>query len=148
MVNTLATAVALLLCAAPLAAAQEAGKVWRIGFLTPGGCPNESSVAGLMLVEGLRDRGHVVGKTMVFECRRSDEGREERFRELADELVRLKVDLIIGISSAATRALRPTTKTIPIVVLDLETDPVGGGLAASLASQVGTSRACSSTRPR
>jgi len=132
-VNTLATAVALLLCVAPLAAAQEAGKVWRIGFLTSGGCPDESSAAGLMLFEGLRARGYVVGKTVVFECRRSDEGREERFRELAAELVRLKVDLIIGISSAATRALRPTTKTIPIVALDLETDPVGSGLAASLA---------------
>ena len=131
---TLTTLVAtvLLLVATPLAAeAQEAGKVWRIGYLTSGRCPDESSAGGLML--GLRERGHVVGKTVVFECRRSDEGREERFRELAADLVRLKVDLIIGVSSVATRALRPATDTIPIVALDLETDPVVSGLAVSLA---------------
>ena len=88
---------------------------------------------GRMLSEGLRERGHTVGKTVVFECRRSDEGLEVRFRQLAADLVRLEVDLIIGISSAAIRALWRSTTTIPIVAIDVETDPVGSGLAVSLA---------------
>jgi putative ABC transport system substrate-binding protein len=86
-----------------------------------------------MLVEGLQARGHVVGDTLVFVCRNADEGEAARFRALAAELVRLKVDLIIGVSSAATRAIRPEAGTIPIVALDLETDPVASGLAVSLA---------------
>lgn len=124
--------------AAPLAGeAQQAGQVWRIGFLTSAPCPDEAGRPGRMLSEGLRERGHTVGKTVVFECRRSDEGSEGRFRELAADLVRLKVDLIIGISSAATRALRSATKTIPIVALDSETDPVASGFALSLAKPGG-----------
>ena len=123
---------------APLAVeAQPAGKVWRIGVLTSAACPDEAGPPLRMLSEGLRERGHTVGKTVVFECQRSDEGSEVRFRELAADLVRLKVDLIIGVSSAATRALRTATKTIPIVALDSETDPVASGLASSLAKPGG-----------
>ena len=130
----LAVVFAVSLTLAPLAAqGQQAGKVWRIGVLTSAVCPDEAGPPGRMLSEGLRERGHTVGKTVVFECRRSDEGLEVRFRQLAADLVRLKVDLIIGISSAAIRALWRATTTIPIVAIDVETDPVGSGLAVSLA---------------
>ena len=120
-----------------VAKTQPEEKVWRIGFLTSAACPDEVGPPGRMLLEALRERGYTVGKTVVFECRRSDEGTEKRFRDLAADLVRLKVDLILGVGSAATRALRPATKTIPIVAIDLETDPVGSGLAVSLAGPGG-----------
>ena len=138
-VTALFRAVGILLCVLPLAAeAQLARKVWRVGFLTSAGCPVESSAMGPTLVEDLRARGHVVGETLVFVCRNSDEGEDARFRALAAELVRLKVDLIIGVSSAATRALRREAGTIPIIALDMETDPVASGLAVSLARPGGS----------
>jgi putative ABC transport system substrate-binding protein len=134
----LARVLAVSLVFAPLAAhGQQTGKVWRVGVLTSAVCPDEPG-PGRMLSEGLRERGHTVGKTVMFECRRSDEGREERFRQLAADLVRLKLDLIIGVSSAAIGALRLATKTIPIVAIDAETDPVGSGLAVSLARPDGS----------
>jgi len=94
-------------------------------------CPSEQ--AGAPFAEGLRARGHVIGRTIVIECRVSNQTDDQRFRAMAAELIEAKVDLIVGISSTATRALVQQTRTIPLVVLDLETDPVASGLAASLA---------------
>jgi putative ABC transport system substrate-binding protein len=75
--------------------------------------------------------GYVEGQNMVTEFR-SSEGREERFLALAAELVRLPVDLIVAPGSAAARAAKHATATIPIVTI-LVSDPVGAGLVASLA---------------
>jgi putative ABC transport system substrate-binding protein len=124
------------LFAAPLAAeAQPPAKVARIGYLTPSLCPSDTSAgaAGAAFLQGLQERGWVAGQNIAIECRNSEEGSEERFRALAAELVGLKVDVIFAVSSTAVRAVRRVTRTIPVVAVDLETDPVGSGLATSLA---------------
>ncbi len=115
------------LLAAPLAAkAQRAGKVWRIGFI---------SVAYLgiedILFQDLRELGYVEGQNLVVE-RRYSEGRAERFAEFAIELARLNLDIIIVATTPAALAVKNATKKIPIVQPN-SIDPVGAGLAASLA---------------
>src|SRR5689334_895849 len=109
--------------------AQSTGTVARIGLLTP------SSPAGSgHLVEafrqGIRELGHIEGKTFVLEARYGD-GRSERLPELARELVRWKPDVIVTSTDAATAAVRRQTRTIPIVMA-FGTDPVGTGFVASL----------------
>ncbi len=119
--------------AAPLAAAaQQPAKVFRIGILgnAPPTTPETIRMREAFL-QGLRERGWVEGQNTIIE-RRYSEGRAERFPDLAAELVRLKVDLIVTIAGPAARAAKQTTTTIPIVAIAL-TDPVGQGLVASLA---------------
>jgi len=117
------------LLAAPLAAqGQRAGKVAKIGLLTP------SSPAGSgHLVEafrqGIREVGYIEG-TFVLEARYGD-GRSEHLAQLAQELVRWKADVIVTSTDAATAAVRRQTRTIPIVMA-FGTDPVGTGFVASL----------------
>jgi putative ABC transport system substrate-binding protein len=81
--------------------------------------------------QSLRENGWVEGKSVRFEPRWS-EGRPERFPELAAELVRLKVDVIVASSSQATKAAMEATRTIPIVFVGAG-DPVGAGFVQSLA---------------
>ena len=117
--------------AAPLAAfAQQAGKVWRIGFLG-GGLPStsKSNVEGLQ--QGLRDLGYVEGKDFVLDFRWG-EGRNDRLPELAAELVRAQVHVIVTGGEPAIRAAQKATATVPIV-MGAVGDPVGAGFAASLA---------------
>jgi putative ABC transport system substrate-binding protein len=83
------------------------------------------------LRNGLRGHGYVEGRRIAFEYR-SAEGKIERMRELAADLVRVKVDLIAAFSNAAVHAARQATTAIPIVCFNLG-DPVSEGLAASLA---------------
>ena len=113
--------------AAPLAAeAQQAGKVWRVGFIGVG--HNKPQDA---LVEGLGALGYVEGRNLAIE-RRFSEGKAERFPEFAAEMVRLRVDIIIVDTTPAAIASKNATKTIPIVI-PTAIDPVGAGLVASLA---------------
>ncbi len=123
--------VALLLClrAAPLAAEAQP-RTPTIGYLTSGGCPTARTIPTFL--DGLRERGYVVGHNLVIECRHTDEGSDERFRQLAAELIRLNVALIFAVSSAAVRGVRQESHAIPVIALDLETDPIGSGLAVSL----------------
>jgi ABC-type uncharacterized transport system substrate-binding protein len=119
---------ALALLAAPLATqAQQAGKVWRIGFIsvTHRKGPEEA------FFQGLRELGYAEGQNLVVE-RRYSEGRAERFAEFAAELVRLHLDIIIVTTTPAALAVKNATKTIPIVQPN-SIDPVGAGLGASLA---------------
>jgi len=110
--------------AAPLAAeAQPATTISRIGLLT--------DLAWEPLREALRDLGYVEGKNIVFELRRSN-GRSELWPELAAELVRLKVDVIVTQGTPATLAAKQATTTIPIVMFGTG-DPLTTGLVASLA---------------
>ena len=110
--------------------AQQAGKAWRIGFLTAVSREAYSRLyAGFQ--EGMRELGYVEGKDFVSEWR-SVEGNYERFPELADELARLKVDVIVSGVTAALPALKRATTTIPIVMA-YSIDPVGIGVVASLA---------------
>jgi putative ABC transport system substrate-binding protein len=114
----------------PLAAgAQQTGKVWRIGFLS---AVARSAASGsyASFVQGMRELGYVEGKDFVIEWR-SVEGKYERFPEIAEELVRLKVDVFVTGVTAALPALKRATTTIPIVMA-YSTDPVGSGLVASL----------------
>src|SRR5438874_4022122 len=103
------------LFATPLGArAQPAGKVYRIGILEP--IPAAQNIANLdALRKGLRDLGYVEGRNLVIEYR-SAEGRAERFPDLATELVRLKVDLIMTRGTPATNAAKSATETIPVVM--------------------------------
>ena len=116
------------LLAAPLAAAaQQTGKVYRIGILGNTPHPPLDSV----LREGLRERGWVEGQNFVFE-RRYSEGRNDRHPALAAELVRLQPDLIFTSGTAAALAAKAATTMIPIVFIAVG-DPVGSGLVSSLA---------------
>jgi putative ABC transport system substrate-binding protein len=130
-VPRLATALILLLLAAPLAAdAQPTGKVYRIGLLlTP--TPGETGHLIKALNEGLRERGYVEGRNVVFE-RRFAEGRQERLPALAAELVQLKVDVLVTGSNPMIAAAKQATATIPIVMA-ISRDPVGAGFIATLA---------------
>jgi putative ABC transport system substrate-binding protein len=106
---------------APLAA--DAQPVARVGLL--GDSPWEP------LRQGLRDLGYVEGKNILFEDRRSG-GRSERWPDLAAELVRLKVQVIVTSGTPAALAAKRATKTIPIVMA-VTGDPLSSGLVSSLA---------------
>jgi putative ABC transport system substrate-binding protein len=133
LARALLVTLALGIFVAPLAAdAQQAAKVYRIGFLV--GTPPTGG-AGLhfwqAFVQGLRELGWVEGKNIEIE-RRYSEGRYERLPDLAAELVQLRVDVLVASAAPATRAAKEATTTIPIVSVAVQ-DPVALGLAQSLA---------------
>jgi putative ABC transport system substrate-binding protein len=99
----------------PLAArAQQVGRIYRIGILEP--IPAARNAANLnALRKGLRELGYTEERNLVIEYRSAD-GRAERFPELASELVRLKVDLIVTRGTPAAIAAKNATETIPVVM--------------------------------
>jgi putative ABC transport system substrate-binding protein len=115
---------------ARVAEAQPAAKVYRVGFLL--GATAES-VASLFSAfdEGLRDLGYIEGRNLVFERRYADRNME-RLPELAAELVRLRVDVIVTGTNIHVAAVRGATTAIPIVMVFVA-DPVRSGFVASLA---------------
>jgi putative tryptophan/tyrosine transport system substrate-binding protein len=125
-------ALALALLAAPLAAEAQlaAGRVHRIGFLGSGSVTSDPRTREAFR-EGLRELGWVEGQNIVIEYRFA-EGRPDRLRDLAAELVRLKVDVIAAGPTPPVLAAKKATEAIPIVGMSL-TDPIGLGLIASLA---------------
>ena len=117
--------------ATPLAAeAQQAGKVYRIGYIQTA-APNEMEHLTKAFEEGLRELGYVEGRNIVFE-RRFAMGKQERLPALASELVRLNVDVIVTGSNPVIAAVKQATATIP-VVMTVSRDPVGSGFIASVA---------------
>ena len=129
-ITILLAALALLLGAAQVAAAEQAsGKVHRIGVLSGGSRPSPAAPSALR--EGLRELGWVDGKNIVLELRYA-EGKQERLPELAADLVNLKVDVIVTFGSPAAVAAKKATSTIPIV-LGVIGDPVAIGLVRNLA---------------
>jgi putative ABC transport system substrate-binding protein len=108
---------------------KPSGKLFRIGVLSPG-CHPPSAALDLLL-QGLRDLGYAEGQNLAFEWRYS-EGQAERFADLAADLVRLQVDVIVTMGTPAALAAKQATQTIPIVMVYVA-DPVGTGLVASLA---------------
>jgi putative ABC transport system substrate-binding protein len=124
----------LALLAAPLAVeAQQAGKVYRLGVLSPAAPQPSGMYDGRRdLVEVLRELGYVEGRNLEVERRYAD-GRVERLPALAAELVQRRVDVVVAFSPVAFRAAQEATKTIPIIILFAGSDPVELGLVASLA---------------
>jgi putative ABC transport system substrate-binding protein len=121
----------LAMFAAPLTGgAQQRVKIPRIGVLQVGRAAGNQHLFDAFK-QGLRERGYVEGQHVVFE-RRLGEGRSERVREAAAELVRMKVDLIVTSTDQGIAAVKQETQTIPIVMAN-STDPVGTGFVASLA---------------
>jgi putative tryptophan/tyrosine transport system substrate-binding protein len=111
----------------PLVAhAQQSGKIWRIGFIA-----HRYEKFYDHLFQGLRELGYTEGQNLIVE-RRYAEGHAERFQDFAAEMVRLKVDAVIVVTTPAAFAVRNATTTIPIIHL-AAIDPVGTGLIASLA---------------
>ena len=108
---------------------QSAGKLPVVGVLVTDLGGNLSLP---ILVQGLRDLGYIDGKNIVIVVR-SAGGTPDAFRARAAELIQLKVDVIYAAGPAAVRAAKDATTAIPIVALDLETDPVQAGWARNLA---------------
>jgi putative ABC transport system substrate-binding protein len=115
----------------PLAArAQKSDRVYRIGVLET--APAASNAANFdALRKGLRELGYVEGKNLVLDYRSVD-GRPERFPQLAAELLRLNVDLIVTRGTPAVMAAKNATETVP-VVMAASGEPVGTGVVAGLA---------------
>ncbi len=109
-----------------MSVAQPSAKTWRIGFLA-----HRYETFYAPLFRGLEELGYKEGRNLIVE-RRYAEGHAERFQEFADELVRLRVDLIVVVTTPAGMAAKRATSTIPIVH-PAAIDPVGTGLVASLA---------------
>ena len=126
------------LLALPLTAeAEQAGKVYRVGFILTTARP--SDMAGpepvnpptRAFVRGLRTLGYVEGQNLILE-RRSAEGRFEQFGEIVAELVRLQADVIVTAGDSMARAAKAVTTTVPIVMAS-SLDPVGAGVIRTLA---------------
>src|ERR1700693_1927736 len=118
------------LLAAPLAAvAQQAGKVYRIGYLS---APTRASVEQVLqaFLRTLRELGWVEGQNLIIEYRWAD-GKVERLPALVAGLVRRSVDVIVAPAGSAARAAKNATSSIPIVMI-FPSDPVEMGLVASL----------------
>jgi putative tryptophan/tyrosine transport system substrate-binding protein len=110
--------------------AQQTSKVWRVGMLeTTSETLNAPNLNAFR--RGLQELGYVEGQNLIIEYR-SGEGRIERFSELAAELVRLKVDILVTRGTPAALAAKNTTTTIPIVMAAIG-EPVGTGMVGSLA---------------
>jgi putative ABC transport system substrate-binding protein len=118
---------------APLATeAQQATTVYRGGRLHGVGSPSSGPEPPFEAFrQGLRERGYIEGQNLISEDRYA-EGSQERLRDLAAELARLPVDVIVAGGAAAVRAAQHATRTIPIVMA-ATADPVGEGFVASLA---------------
>jgi putative tryptophan/tyrosine transport system substrate-binding protein len=122
----------VLLALGMIAEAQQPKKVPRIGYLSSFDPATESTRAEAIRL-ALRERGYIEGQNIAIEYRYA-EGKLDRFPELAAELVRLKVDIIVVAGGTRqTRAAKNATKTIPIVMVGLGSDPVEAGLIESLA---------------
>jgi len=135
--------VALASLAAPLgSAAQSAGHVWRIGVLL---APLPDSPPADALREALRELGYVEGRNIAIEWRSSG-GKAGRFPDLATELVRHKVDVIVASDNPAIAAAQRATMTIPIVMV-FATDPVATGFVGSLSRPGGNITGLTSQAP-
>jgi putative tryptophan/tyrosine transport system substrate-binding protein len=122
----------LLLAPCSAIEAQQAKKVPRIGYLSPLDPARESSRAEVIR-RALRDLGYIEGQNIAIDYRYA-EGKRDRFPELAAELVRLKVDMIVVTGGGPLiRAAKNATNTIPIVMTGSGPDPVEAGLVESLA---------------
>jgi len=140
----LASAGAVLLALPPAARAQQAGKVYRVGFLGNATPALEANLVGPFR-EGLRDLGYVEGRNILIEYRWA-EGKYERFPALIAELIALKVDVIVTAGTPAALAVKKTAPSIPLVMAAVG-DPVGTGLVADLGRPGGNATGLSAIAP-
>jgi putative ABC transport system substrate-binding protein len=116
-----------------VATAQQPKKVPRIGYLSSGGDPARESSRAEGLRLALRELGYIEGQNIAIDYRHA-EGKRDRAPELAAELVRLKVDIIVVAAGLGTiQAAKNATKTIPLIMTGEGIDPVKAGLVESLA---------------
>jgi putative tryptophan/tyrosine transport system substrate-binding protein len=113
------------------AAAQQPAKIPRIGFVGASGTSNDPRSNFNVFRQGLRDLGYVDGKNILIEYRNA-EGKLDLIPILVDELVQLKIDVLVSTNPTAIRAAKQATKTIPIVMVS-SVDPVATGIVDSLA---------------
>ena len=107
------------------------GRFRESGLLDSGSASDPRNTLGVeALRQGLRDLGYVEGKNINIDFR-YDEGKPERLQELAEELIRLKVDILLAMDSSAARVAKKSTATIP-VVFTTGGSPIANGLVASL----------------
>jgi putative tryptophan/tyrosine transport system substrate-binding protein len=126
---TAVTLCAMLFAICYPAEAQQAKRVYRVGYLSPRSGVEWREEA---FRQGLRDLGYIEGQNLAIEWRFS-KGKTQLFPELAAELVRLQLGCILAVGVSAVDALRQLTKTIPIVIGTIDADPVEHGFVASLA---------------
>ena len=120
------------LATAAAAVAQDAGKVWRIGYLSLVAGRLEQSRRWIAAFrEGLRERGYIESHNLVVEQRYAA-GKVDDLPALARELIHLKVDVVVAAPAGSARAAKNVTNTVPIVFMG-EPDPVGTKLVSSLA---------------
>jgi ABC-type uncharacterized transport system substrate-binding protein len=122
---------ALLIALCAPAEAQQSKKVPRIGFIGGSGITNNPRSNFNVFLQGLRDLGYVDGKNIVIE-HRDAEGKLDLIPSLVDELVQLKIDVLVTTNPTAIRAAKEATKTIPVVMVS-SADPVATGIVDSLA---------------
>jgi putative ABC transport system substrate-binding protein len=120
-------AVGALLVAPLTAEAQRTGRVYRIGFVSP----TSSGPRNVALLQGLRELGYIEGANVNIEMRFA-EGKPERLPGLVDEVIRLKVDVLVVGATIGARAAKEATTTVPVVFAG-SSDPVAGGIVANLA---------------
>ena len=134
------------LCSRPEAQAQQQTKVTKIGELIFRSADRPSPGFGRQVFRAkLRELGFIEGKNLVYETRFAD-SKLDRYPALADELVRLKVDVLVASSTPEALAFRNATKTIP-VVFSIASDPVAEGLVDSLARPGGNVTGVTSIAP-
>ena len=142
--KTVLLLISFILASVHLAEAQQSGKIPRLGFLSI--LPAQANATRVQAFrQALSDLGYVEGQNIALEWRYAD-GKIDQLPQLAAELVRLRVDVIITGGPAATYPAMKATKTIPIVMA-FDTDPVGSGLVASLARPGGNVTGLSSLSP-
>ena len=112
-----------------LAHSQPARRIPVIGFMSPGS--PETSVVWAALRDGLREQGYVDGEGVKIEARWAH-GKPDALPRLAQELLALKVDVLVAVARPSVLAAKQATATLPIVAVDLEADPIASGFAASL----------------
>jgi putative ABC transport system substrate-binding protein len=144
LVGLIAIIIAFALCGA-VAHAQQTGKIFRIGFLDTSTASGSAVLVDAFRQE-LRNLGWNEGKTLIIESRFAEQN-NERLPELAADLVRLKVDLIVTSGTPSSLAAKSATTTIPIVMAQAG-DPVGSGLVASLARPGGNVTGLASLGPQ
>jgi putative tryptophan/tyrosine transport system substrate-binding protein len=135
---------AMLFALCPSAEAQQPTKIPRIGYLVAG-YPSDIQARTDAFRQGLRELGYVEGKNIVIEQRYA-EGKIDRLSQLAAELVRLNVKVIVAAGPQTTSRAKEATSTIPIV-MGFHNDPIGSGMVASLARPGGNVTGLSTLAP-